>query len=62
MSNNAEAENGCRLNTRAAELVGINKVNQIETVQNPACKLSSRHNRFRVGRQTELRRLHYVHF
>jgi hypothetical protein len=36
MSNNAEAENGCQLNTDAAELVGINKLKQIETVQKPS--------------------------
>jgi hypothetical protein len=35
MSNDAKAENGCQLNTHAAELVGINKLNQIETVQIP---------------------------
>jgi hypothetical protein len=35
--NNTEAENGCQLG--AVELVDINKLNQIEDVLNPVCKL-----------------------
>jgi hypothetical protein len=44
-------------NTHEAELVGINELNQVDTVLNLVCKLSLRQNRFRVGRQPELRLL-----